>query len=111
MCSEKDKNTEKVLGVVCLGSDVVSIGVRDKHIGWTKGNKLDDGKLRHTSIATTIEEDPNILAASVINFEFFTAAVLMTILSAPALSNPLIFFKDLIPPPTVKGIKTVLIYK
>jgi hypothetical protein len=50
----KDRNTEKVLGVVCLGSDVVAIGVRDKHIGWTKGNKLDDGKLRHTSIATTI---------------------------------------------------------
>ena len=50
----KDRNTDKVLGVVCLGSDVVSIGVRDKHIGWTKEDKLTDGKLRHTSIATTI---------------------------------------------------------
>ena len=50
----KDRNTEKVLGVVCLGSDVVAIGVRDKHIGWTKEDKLTDGKLRHTSIATTI---------------------------------------------------------
>ena len=50
----KDRNTNKVLGVVCLGSDVVSIGVRDNHIGWTKEDKLTDGKLRHTSIATTI---------------------------------------------------------
>ena len=50
----KDKNTDKVLGVVCLGSDVTSLGARDKYIGWTKENKFKDGKLNHTSIGTTI---------------------------------------------------------
>ena len=50
----KDKNTNKVLGLVCLGSDVTSLGARDKFIGWTKDNKFKDGKLNYTSIATTI---------------------------------------------------------
>ena len=50
----KDKNTNKVLGLICLGSDVTSLGVRDTLIGWTKDNKFKDGKLNYTSIATTI---------------------------------------------------------
>ena len=50
----KDKNTDKVLGLICLGSDVTSLGARDKYIGWTKENKFKDGKLNHTSIGTTI---------------------------------------------------------
>ena len=45
----KDKKTEKYLGVICMGSDVVSIKVRDEFLGWTKENKLDDAKLQHTS--------------------------------------------------------------
>jgi len=50
----KDKATNKLLGVVCLGSDVTSLGARDSFIGWTKDNKFVDGKLKHTSIGTTI---------------------------------------------------------
>jgi len=50
----KDKPTGKLLGVVCLGSDVTSLGARDKFIGWSKDNKFKDGKLKHTSIGTTI---------------------------------------------------------
>ena len=50
----KDKNTNKVLGLICLGSDVTSLGARDKFIGWTKDNKFKDGKLNYTSIGTTI---------------------------------------------------------
>ena len=49
----KDKPTGKLLGVVCLGSDVTSLGARDKFIGWTKEDKF-SGKLKHTSIGTTI---------------------------------------------------------
>ena len=37
-----------------MGSDVTSLGVRDKFIGWTKDNKFKDGKLNYTSIGTTI---------------------------------------------------------
>ena len=50
----KDKNTNKVLGLICLGSDVTSLGASDKFIGWTKDNKFKDGKLNYTSIGTTI---------------------------------------------------------
>mgnify|MGYP000026222198 FL=1 len=50
----KDKVTNKLLGVICLGSDVTSLGARDTFIGWSKDNKFKDGKLKHTSIGTTI---------------------------------------------------------
>ena len=50
----KDRNTGKVLGMMSLGSDVTSIGARDTFIGWTKDNKYKDGKLRCTSIGTSI---------------------------------------------------------
>ena len=50
----KDKVSNKYLGVICMGSDVVSIKVRDEFLGWTKENKLDDAKLQHTAIGTSI---------------------------------------------------------
>ena len=50
----KDKVTGKLLGVICLGSDVTSLGARDKYIGWSLDNKFKDGKLKHTAIGTTI---------------------------------------------------------
>ena len=50
----KDETTGKVLGLICLGSDVTSLGVRDTLIGWTKENKFQEGKLNHTAIGTTI---------------------------------------------------------
>ncbi len=50
----RDKNSGKYLGVCALGSDVASVGVRDKWIGWTKENKFEDGLLNSTSIGTTI---------------------------------------------------------
>jgi len=50
----KDKVSGKILGIICLGSDVTSLGARDTFIGWTKDNKFKDGKLKYTSIGTTI---------------------------------------------------------
>jgi len=50
----KDRNTDTVLGQICLGSDVTSIKVRDAYIGWDKKNKFEQGKLNCTAIATTI---------------------------------------------------------
>ena len=40
--------------MICLGSDVTSIKVRDAYIGWDKTNKFDQHKLNNTAIATTI---------------------------------------------------------
>ena len=32
----KDKVSKKILGIICLGSDVTSLGARDEYIGWSK---------------------------------------------------------------------------
>ena len=50
----KDRVSGKLLGVISLGSDVTSLGVRDKFIGWSKDNKFKDGKLNNTAIGTSI---------------------------------------------------------
>ena len=49
-----DVNTNKVIGLASIASDVISIGVRDKWIGWTKEDKFEKGKLNQTCIASTI---------------------------------------------------------
>jgi len=50
----KDKLTGKILGLISLGSDITSLGVRDEYIGWGKEDKFTNGKLNNTTIATTI---------------------------------------------------------
>ena len=49
-----DANTSKVIGLASIASDVISIGVRDDWIGWTKEDKFEKGKLNQTCIASTI---------------------------------------------------------
>jgi len=39
----KDKTSGKLLGLVSLASDVTSLGVRDKYIGWKKEDKFSKG--------------------------------------------------------------------
>jgi hypothetical protein len=53
-CYVKDKVSGKILGLISLGSDITSLGVRDEYIGWNKVNKFEDGKLNNTTIATTL---------------------------------------------------------
>ncbi len=50
----KDRTTDKILGLVSLGSDVTSIKVRDDFLGWKKENKFEEHKLNNTAIASTI---------------------------------------------------------
>ena len=50
----KDRTSGKLLGLVSLASDVTSMGVRDKYIGWKKEDKFVNGKLNYTTIASTI---------------------------------------------------------
>jgi hypothetical protein len=53
-CYVKDRVTKKILGQICLGSDITSLGVRDAFIGWVKEDKFKKGKLNNTTIATTL---------------------------------------------------------
>lgn len=50
----KDRTTDKILGLVSLGSDVTSIKVRDDFLGWKKDDKFKNHKLNNTAIASTI---------------------------------------------------------
>lgn len=50
----KDKTSGKILGVISLGSDVVSVKVRDEYIGWTKEDKFKNGKLNCIAMGTSI---------------------------------------------------------
>lgn len=45
---------QKYLGVISIGSDFISVGGRDKTIGWTQDHKLDGGMLRHTAMGSSI---------------------------------------------------------
>ena len=61
---------------------------------------------RLQSIAVTMHWAPNMSEDSLINSGFLTADVLTETLSAPALRIWRIASMELIPPPTVRGIKT-----
>ena len=50
----KDRDSGNLLGLISLGSDITSLGVRDNYIGWTKEDKFTNGKLNNTTIATSI---------------------------------------------------------
>jgi hypothetical protein len=50
----KDRITGKLLGVISLGSDVVSVKVRDEYIGWTKEDKFVDKKISCIAMGTSI---------------------------------------------------------
>jgi hypothetical protein len=50
----RDKVTGQYLGATSVSSDVISINVRDKYIGWTSENKLDHGMLTHSAIGSCI---------------------------------------------------------
>lgn len=50
----EDEVTGQYLGMATLASDIISIGARDRWIGWTIENKLDDAKLQCSPVAHMI---------------------------------------------------------
>jgi hypothetical protein len=49
-----DQITGKYLGVVCITSDFMDLGARDKYIGWSNEVKTTGGMLNHTAICSSI---------------------------------------------------------
>jgi hypothetical protein len=49
-----DNKTKKFLGVMSLGSDFISIGGRDKYIGWSLDRRLKEHMLNYTAMGNTI---------------------------------------------------------
>ena len=96
----KDKNTNKYLGVICMGSDVVSIKVRDAFLGWTKENKLDDAKLQHTAIGTSI------IATQPLGYNFLGGKLVSALVTCSTIRNKWKEAYD----QTLAGITTTALY-
>ena len=80
-CFIRDKVTDKILGLVSLGSDVTSIKVRDDYIGWSKDNKFVDHKLNNTAIASTI------VCTQPIGFNFLGGKLIAALTTSSAIRN------------------------
>ena len=77
----RDKVTDKILGLVSLGSDVTSIKVRDDYIGWSKDNKFIDHKLNNTAIASTI------VCTQPIGFNFLGGKLIAALTTSSVIRN------------------------
>lgn len=77
----KDKVTGKVLGVISLGSDITSLGVRDEYIGWNKEDKFEKGKLNHTAIGTSI------IATQPLGYNFLGGKLISALTTSPTFRN------------------------
>ena len=77
----KDRITGKLLGVISLGSDVVSVKVRDEFIGWSKDNKFKDGKLNNIAMGTTI------VATQPLGYNFLGGKLMAALTTSPTFRN------------------------
>ena len=50
----RNKVDNKILGLITLASDLISIEPRDSYLGWDLNDKIKNGKLRSTTIASSI---------------------------------------------------------
>ena len=73
----KDKKSGKVLGVISLGSDITSLGVRDEYIGWNKEDKFQKGKLNNTAIGTSI------IATQPLGYNFLGGKLVSALTTSP----------------------------
>ena len=51
---KKDEPTNKVLGIITVGSDLVSVECRENFIGWSEHHKHHLKKLNHTAVVSSI---------------------------------------------------------
>lgn len=76
-----DKNTNKLLGLISLSSDVPSISVRDKFIGWSFENKFVDKMMNNVCIGTTI------VPTQPLGFNFLGGKLISTLTTSPILRS------------------------
>lgn len=95
-----DETSGKVLGVASLGSDVISITVRDKWIGWDEETRIKKGMIRHSAIATTI------VPTQPLGYNFLGGKLIASMMCMPAVQQA---WKDLYDE-TLVGITTTSLY-
>lgn len=50
----RDEPTDKVLGIITIGSDLISVECRENYIGWTNYHKNELRKINHTAVVSSI---------------------------------------------------------
>jgi hypothetical protein len=75
-----DEVSNKYLGAVSLGSDVITITVRDNWIGWTKEDRI-GGKLNNSAIGTCI------MATQPFGYNFLGGKLVASLLTTKAVSD------------------------
>ncbi len=50
----KDETNGKILGIITLGSDLISVDCREKYIGWSHYHKSELKKINHTAVVSSI---------------------------------------------------------
>lgn len=96
----RDKVTQQYLGVASIGSDIITVSCRDKWIGWTEKNKLEDGRLRNSAIATTI------VATQPFGYNFLGGKLVAALMTDPVVRQT---WQDLYNEPLV-GLTTTSLY-
>lgn len=76
-----DETTEKYLGAVSLGSDVISVKCRDEWIGWSREERIDKKKLSNSAIGTCI------MATQPFGYNFLGGKLVASLLTTKAVSD------------------------
>jgi len=76
-----DEPTKKILGIVSIASDVTSISLRDKFIGWSKQNKFIDKKINNSAIANCI------MALQPFGFNFLGGKLIASLVTTDEIRN------------------------
>ena len=50
----RDRKTKKYLGVIAIASDFLDLGARDEKIGWTREQRTQEQRIKHTAVCSTI---------------------------------------------------------
>ncbi len=73
----RDKLTKKYFGLSSISSDMTSIAVRDKWIGWNKDNKFNQGKLNSICVGSSI------IPTQPFGFNFLGGKLVASLLTTP----------------------------
>jgi hypothetical protein len=76
-----DDTSGGYLGLASISSDVISITARDNHIGWTKEDRLDGDRLKHSAIGTCI------VATQPFGYNFLGGKLIASLLTTQAVRD------------------------
>ena len=81
LVTDGNKDNPRYIGVISMSSDVISINVRDKYLGWTEDDKLISKKLVHSAIGSCI------MSTQPIGYNFLGGKLIATLTTSEYIRN------------------------